>query len=123
MRIEGAVEKVSQEVSESYFDSRPIGSKIGAAISNQSQVIESRQVLADKEKELKSQHEAGVKIEKPSFWGGYRVLPHTFEFWQGQSTRIHDRIRFRRPGSDDEVIDESLTMKGDEGWLIERLSP
>ena len=62
-------------------------------------------------------------MEKPEEWGGFRVLPKSFEFWQGQSTRIHDRIVFRKPTEGNEKVDENLTSIGENGWLIERLSP
>ena len=79
--------------------------------------------MLEKEATLKKEFEGSDKtLAKPSFWGGYRVLPHAFEFWQGQSTRIHDRLRFRLPNSE-ELIDEKVTIKGQNGWLIERLSP
>merc|ERR1711997_204942 len=120
VRIEGRVEKVSEESSIAYFESRPIGSQIGAAVSNQSQVIPNRTHLLEKEAKLKIEFES-KKMEKPDTWGGFRVIPHTFEFWQGQSTRIHDRILFRK--KKEETIDETLTTVGDNGWLIERLSP
>jgi len=124
VRIEGQVEKVSAEVSTAYFESRPIGSQIGAAVSNQSQVIPNRAHLLEKEAELKAVYEDGSKkMEKPEEWGGFRVLPKSFEFWQGQSTRIHDRIVFRKPIEEDEKIDNNLTSVGENGWLIERLSP
>lgn len=123
IRIEGTVEKISEEASVEYFSSRPFGSQIGAAISHQSQVVPNREYLSEKESQLKKEYEGcEKKLSKPDFWGGYRVLPHTFEFWQGQSTRIHDRLRFRLPAQG-ETGDDSLAMKGDNGWLIERLSP
>lgn len=123
VRIEGRVEKISQELSEQYFDSRPVGSQIGAMASQQSAVIAGRHVIRDKEAELKKMYEdTGKKVPKPDYWGGYRIVPHMMEFWQGQSTRLHDRILFRRP-RENEVIDQSITAKGDDGWLIERLSP
>jgi len=121
VRIEGSVEKVTEEESTAYFESRPIGSQIGAAISNQSTKIPDRQFLLDKETQLKEEFKE-KKMEKPSFWGGFRVVPNSFEFWQGQSTRIHDRIVFRRK-TEGEEIDEKLTIQGDQDWLIERLSP
>merc|ERR1712223_1960219 len=124
VRIEGTVEKVSAEISQAYFESRPIGSQIGAAVSNQSQVIPNRGHLLEKEAQLKAVYGDGSKkMEKPQEWGGFRVLPHTFEFWQGQSTRIHDRILFRKRSHEDENLDVNLTMIGQNGWLIERLSP
>lgn len=123
VRIEGTVEKVSQETSKAYFESRPLGSQIGAAISNQSQVIPSREYLLDKETRLKNEYGDGLKMmEKPDFWGGFRICPKVFEFWQGQSTRIHDRLVFRRL-ENEEKVDEKVTLMGDAGWVIERLSP
>ena len=119
VRIEGTVERVSLETSQAYFESRPIGSQIGAAVSNQSEIIPNREHLLEKEEKLKTEYGDGKKkMEKPEFWGGFRVLPHSFEFWQGQSTRIHDRIVFRKGAQDSE-----MSIKGEDGWLIERLSP
>merc|ERR1712183_1012239 len=113
VRIEGTVEKVSKEISQAYFESRPIGSQIGAAVSNQSQVIPNRAHLLDKEAQLKSVYGDGSqKMEKPEEWGGFRVLPNNFEFWQGQSTRIHDRIVFRKRINEDEKLDANLTAIG-----------
>merc|ERR1712037_435839 len=101
VRIEGKTEKVSDAKSAEYFDSRPIGSKIGAAVSvRQSEVVASREVLTQRETELK---EKGEAVQKPPYWGGYRVVPDCFEFWQGQTTRIHDRLRFRRPEHGEEI--------------------
>ena len=86
-------------------------------------MIPNREFLLEKESKLKSEFEGTGKImEKPEVWGGFRVLPHYFEFWQGQSTRIHDRITFRK-GQDNEELDPKLTIVGENGWLIERLSP
>merc|ERR1711997_244189 len=122
VRIEGVVEKVSAETSIAYFETRPLGGQIGAAVSNQSQVIPNRAHLLEKEAKLKVEYES-KKMEKPATWGGFRVIPHTFEFWQGQSTRIHDRIVFRKKKDQEDIIDDTLTTVGDNGWLIERLSP
>ena len=86
------------------------------------QVIKDRTVLTDKEKELLDKYSDGKEnVPKPD-WGGYRVVPHMVEFWQGQSTRIHDRIRFRLTNSDDN-IDTDMAIVGDNGWVIERLAP
>jgi len=126
VRIEGQVEKVSEGTSIAYFKSRPIGSQIGAAVSDQSQVIPSREFLLEKEASLKSQfQEIGKEMDKPAAWGGFRVIPNFFEFWQGQSTRIHDRITFRRKRDNEDLtqIDANLTQIGENNWLIERLSP
>ena len=85
-------------------------------------VIKDRKILTDKETELLEKYGEGKEdVPKPD-WGGYRVVPQMVEFWQGQSTRIHDRIRFRRK-DDEENIDPDLTVIGDQGWLIERLAP
>ena len=86
------------------------------------QVISTRSVLTEKEEELLAKHGDGTEpVPKPN-WGGYRVVPHMVEFWQGQSTRIHDRIRFRKM-TEDEDIDVKMTQKGENGWAIERLAP
>jgi pyridoxamine 5'-phosphate oxidase len=108
VRITGLVEKVSAEESDAYFSSRPQGSQIGALVSPQSQVIESRTWLEEKEnayaKEL-----SGKKLTRPAHWGGYRVKPICIEFWQGRPSRLHDRIQY--------------TLKEDATWKIERLAP
>ncbi|CAL4186385.1 unnamed protein product, partial [Meganyctiphanes norvegica] len=123
VRIEGCVEKLSEAESDEYFHSRPRSSQIGACVSPQSQVITGRHVLTDREEQLQEEYRDETKvIEKPKIWGGYLVVPSVIEFWQGQSTRIHDRIVFRRP-NDGEQIDPSLTHQGDDGWVYERLAP
>ena len=124
VRVEGNVERVSVDQSEAYFHSRPIGSQIGAAVSEQSKVIADRSVLEDKGRQLQEEYGAvsGKTLSKPESWGGYRVIPKSVEFWQGQSTRIHDRIRFRLIDPSDNP-DPTLFIQGDNGWIIERLSP
>ena len=127
IRIEGKVIKLSVEESVKYFHSRPVGSQIGACVSHQSVPIPSRQVLIDKETELKEKFAKREEIPKPDFWGGYLVDPKIFEFWQGQSNRLHDRIQFKRAGyeqSRDESLDASNCWKnGEDGWIYSRLSP
>lgn len=123
IKIEGRVEKLPPKESEEYFHSRPRGSQIGAIVSAQSSVIASREVLETKENELKEEYADEQKlIPKPEHWGGFKVIPDKVEFWQGQSSRLHDRILFRKPEAD-EVIDENLTKKGVDGWVYERLAP
>lgn len=106
--ITGTVEKVSTAESVKYFLTRPHGSQIGAWVSNQSSVISSKQALLMKWEEMKRKFGEG-EVPLPSFWGGFRVVPHTFEFWQGQKSRLHDRFRY--------------TADGAGGWTIERLAP
>lgn len=121
VRVEGTVEKTSAEDSDSYFESRPYANQIGSTASKQSSVIASRQTLIVKERELIDKFPEG-QIKRPHCWGGYLVIPHSVEFWQGQSDRLHDRIRFRRP-MPREKIDNILVHQGENGWVYERLSP
>ncbi|WP_316829483.1 pyridoxamine 5'-phosphate oxidase [Pedobacter aquatilis] len=93
VRVEGTVEKLDKETSEAYFTSRPVESQIGAVASPQSQIVANRQVLEEKFEELKTKS-AGKAISKPAHWGGYIVKPTRIEFWQGRSSRMHDRINF-----------------------------
>lgn len=108
VRITGLIHKVSTEESDTYFHSRPESSRIGAWASPQSQVIENRIQLEEKEKELTATFE-GKEIPRPLHWGGYRVQPLIMEFWQGRPSRLHDRIQY--------------TMDDAGGWKIERLAP
>ncbi len=108
VRIEGRVERVSAEQSDTYFHGRPEGSQIGAVASHQSQVIASREVIEQRAAELSAEY-AGREIPRPEFWGGFRVIPDSVEFWQGRPSRLHDRLRYRRAD--------------DGSWAIERLSP
>jgi pyridoxamine 5'-phosphate oxidase len=108
VRITGLVEKVSAEESDAYFNSRPEGSRIGAWVSPQSQVIASREWLEDREKKYIDDF-AAQPLNRPEHWGGYRVKPISVEFWQGRSNRLHDRIQY--------------TLQGDNKWIIERLAP
>lgn len=95
VRIEGRVEKISKEESEAYFHSRGRGSQIGAWASNQSQKIISKDELHQKEKQYEQEF-AGKQVPLPEFWGGYRVVPHYIEFWQGRANRLHDRLCFEK---------------------------
>ncbi|XP_008338909.2 pyridoxine/pyridoxamine 5'-phosphate oxidase 1, chloroplastic-like isoform X2 [Malus sylvestris] len=112
VRVEGSVQKVSDEESDQYFHSRPRGSQIGAIVSKQSTVVPGRHVLYDQYKELEEKFSDGSLIPKPKNWGGYRLKPELFEFWQGQQSRLHDRLRY----SPEEI-------NGQQVWKIERLAP
>lgn len=109
VRIEGRVEKVSDEESDAYFNSRPLDSRIGAWASPQSQVIDSRTVLVTNAAKYGAQFL--LKPPRPPHWGGFRLVPDTWEFWQGRKSRLHDRLRYRQaaPNSAD--------------WIRERLAP
>ncbi|WP_424961316.1 pyridoxamine 5'-phosphate oxidase [Ekhidna sp.] len=93
--ITGRVEKISTKQSLKYFLSRPKGSQLGAWVSNQSEVISSRSVLEAKLEQMKRKFKEG-KIPLPDNWGGYRIIPNTFEFWQGRKSRLHDRFFFEQ---------------------------
>ena len=105
--IKGKAEKIAENLSDGYFESRPDGSKLGAIVSDQSNVISSREVLEEKLATLEKEYE-GKEIERPDWWGGYIVKPNSMEFWQGRPNRLHDRIRYSL-----EAID----------WKVERLAP
>ena len=107
VRIEGICEKVSEQESDDYFHSRPIGSQLGACASPQSRVIESRRVIENNLEKLQDQYRE-MEIPRPAHWGGYRVVPHSIEFWQGRSSRLHDRIKY---------------TKENQSWKIVRLAP
>ncbi|CAL8141870.1 unnamed protein product [Orchesella dallaii] len=123
VRIEGKVEKLSTEESTEYFMSRPESSRIGAIVSPQSQPIPSRDYLSEKQTELTQlAQEKPEQICKPENWGGYIVVPDMIEFWQGQTNRLHDRIRFRKLKPDDKP-DNAVVHQGKNGWVYERLAP
>ena len=105
--IEGRAEKISKTESLKYFASRPVGSQLGAWVSNQSSIISSKSILLSKLEEIKNKFKDG-KIPLPDFWGGYRIIPQRIEFWQGGEDRLHDRFLYER------LEDE---------WDIKRLAP
>ena len=95
VRIEGTIEKLSKEQSDKYFQTRPKTSQLGALVSPQSQEIDGREILESKMSELELQY-ADKEVPKPSYWGGYILKPRLVEFWQGQSSRLHDRIVYKK---------------------------
>ena len=108
VRVEGTVSKVSAEESESYFRTRPRNSRLGAWGSNQSEVIANREVLEKNMADFQARY-PGDDVPLPPNWGGYIVKPLAIEFWQGQRSRLHDRLVYRR--------------QADDSWLVERLAP
>ena len=104
--VKGKAEEISREESNTYFQTRPYGSRISAWVSEQSQVIKSREELETKVKEFMEKYPENVPM--PDYWGGYLVKPESIEFWQGRPSRLHDRIRFTKKGNT---------------WTIERISP
>lgn len=107
VRVEGKIQKVDPVISDKYYDSRSRLSQLGAHASNQSQTIESYEVITNKLAILEERYE-GKKIPRPEHWGGFVIIPETIEFWQGHEGRIHDRLKFQKEGA---------------GWKINRLSP
>lgn len=108
VRIEGEIERVSAESSDSYFASRPLGSRIGAIASPQSRAIADREELEKLVEETVGRFDPEDEIPRPDHWGGYRLVPGSIEFWQGRENRLHDRLRYTTT---------------EEGWRIERLAP
>lgn len=106
--IKGIAEKLSNELSDNYFNSRPNGSKLGAWASPQSSVVSSKKELTDRLISIENKF-LGVKIPRPEYWGGYLIKPLSVEFWQGRPNRMHDRIRY--------------TLQKDFSWKLERLAP
>ena len=108
IRIEGMATRLPPEISDEYFRSRPRGSQIGAWASPQSTIIKDRKILEDRVKEIEKRFEGNQYLPRPNQWGGFAVEPFEIEFWQGRSSRLHDRLAY---------------TKVDEEWLINRLAP
>ena len=106
IRVEGPVEKISAEECDAYWATRPRGSQIAAFVSRQSEPIESREELEQRFAELDASHPG--EITRPAHWGGYRLIPDVYEFWEHRENRLHDRVRYRREP---------------DGWAMERLQP
>jgi len=109
VRIEGEAIKVDPDTSDKYFKSRPIGSQIGAIVSPQSKPIKGYDELASGFEHVQQMYMINESLERPAHWGGYKLIPRAFEFWQGRENRLHDRFRFELMESDD--------------WQIDRLAP
>jgi len=115
VQIVGDVEKIPTLESLKYFVSRPYGSQLGAWVSHQSTVISSRSLLLQKLDQMRRKFAEG-KVPLPDFWGGYRVVPHTFEFWQGRPNRLHDRFLYSQKNG-------ANSQKDTAQWSLERLAP
>jgi len=107
IRIEGAVERLPDEESDAYFASRPRGSQLGAWASDQSQPLSAREVLEENYRAIERRFD-GQDVQRPPFWGGFRLVPSRIEFWYGRTDRLHDRVLYTRDGTQ---------------WRIERLNP
>jgi pyridoxamine 5'-phosphate oxidase len=108
VRVVGRVEKATDLEADTYFQSRPLGSRLGAWASTQSEVIDSRGVLEARMTALEKEY-AGREIPRPDHWGGFRVVPNEIEFWQGRPSRLHDRLRYR--------------LQDGRDWVVDRLAP
>ena len=107
VRVEGHVERVAEQESDAYFSTRPRGAQLAASASHQSSVLRDRAEIDSRFAELAREHE-GSDVRRPDHWGGYRIVPETYEFWQHRDDRMHDRLRYRRDNGE---------------WVVERLSP
>jgi pyridoxamine 5'-phosphate oxidase len=108
VRIDGTIERVSPAESDAYFETRPLDSRLSVYASRQSEVIESRDVLEEAFDRVRRSYADGA-VPRPEWWGGYRIVPDEFEFWQGRASRLHDRLRYAK--------------QSDGLWRLERLAP
>ncbi len=108
VRVEGNVELLSAVESDAYFNTRPFGHRLGAIVSPQSEVIPNREFLEERLQAIQTRYSEADSVPRPEHWGGYRVVAHTIEFWQGRENRLHDRLRYRLVGK---------------VWQVERLAP
>jgi len=116
VNVVGTATKVSREESGAYFETRPHGSKLGAIVSAQSSVIDSREILETRMVELEAQYPEGTEVPLPDVWGGYLIEVESIEFWQGRRSRLHDRLRFVKAGDSSDLSDPAA-------WKVIRLSP
>ena len=107
VRVEGHVERVAEQESDAYFSTRPRGAQLAAVASQQSSVLRDRAEIDARVDQLAREHE-GSEVRRPDHWGGYRLIPETYEFWQHRDDRMHDRLRYQQDSGD---------------WVVERLSP
>lgn len=107
VRVEGVVDQLPEDESDAYFAARPRGHQIGAWASEQSEVVDSREILDQRVQDYSERFE-GEEVPRPHSWGGYVIRPHRIEFWQGRTNRVHDRLEFERTGA---------------GWVMRRLQP
>lgn len=114
--IIGSVSKLSREESEDYFQSRPHKSQLGALASNQSEVIDSRAAIENVMAELEVKYPEGTQVPMPDFWGGYLITVNSMEFWQGRQSRLHDRLRFIKTGTGNDLSES-------QAWKVIRVSP
>ena len=108
VRVEGTTERISPDDSDEYFNSRPLGSRIGAWASPQSRAVSDRAELEGRVRDFEARYPDGEGLVRPEFWGGYRLVPQMWEFWQGRKSRLHDRFCYRKDGA---------------AWLVDRLGP
>lgn len=123
IRIEGDVQELEQHEVTKYFQSRPKISQISATISKQSFPIESRDKLIERFNQVESNYKQSEALPKPQSWTGFKLIPKSFEFWQGQNSRIHDRLLFKKKDDNDNQIDDIFKQEAKNGWFFYRLQP